>query len=179
MHQMFTINYFCIVMSKRIFIVAILLICYCCNSQKKTTNITTSKIEKTLFKIEKSEKQWKKDLTPMEFYILRQAGTERAFSGKYNKHFKPGLYVCTACDNPLYDSKYKYDSKSGWPSFDRGINKSILLDVDYILGYPRTELKCKSCGGHLGHLFNDGPKNTTGNRHCINSAALKFIPKKK
>jgi peptide-methionine (R)-S-oxide reductase len=165
-------------MLKKIFIPIILSICYCCNSQKKTINKPSSIIEKTQFKIEKSEEQWKKDLTAMEFYILRQAGTERAFSGKYDKHFKPGLYVCSACDNPLYDSKFKYDSKSGWPSFDRGINNNIILDIDYNLGYPRTELKCKSCGGHLGHLFTDGPKSTTGNRHCVNSVALKFIPKK-
>jgi peptide-methionine (R)-S-oxide reductase len=158
---------------KNLFIV--LSICYSCNSQKSTKQ--GSEIEKNQFEVEKSNDQWKKDLTPMEFYVLRQSGTERAFSGKYNKHNEPGLYVCAACDNPLYDSKHKYDSKSGWPSFDRGVNKNILLDVDYNLGYPRTELKCKSCGSHLGHLFNDGPRNTTGNRHCINSVALKFISK--
>ena len=125
-------------MSKKIFIPIIFSICYCCNSQKKTTNKPSSIIEKTQFKIEKSEEQWKKDLTAMEFYILRQAGTERAFSGKYDKHFKPGLYVCSACDNPLYDSKFKYDSKSGWPSFDRGINNNIILDIDYNLGCKST-----------------------------------------
>ena len=89
-----------------------------------------------------------------------------------------GIYVCAACQSPLYESSYKYDSKSGWPSFDRGIRKNIEFDVDYKLGYPRSELKCSSCGGHLGHLFNDGPRNTTGERHCINSAALNFIPNK-
>tara|TARA_B100001057_G_scaffold500464_1_gene615679 strand:+ start:4129 stop:4629 length:501 start_codon:yes stop_codon:yes gene_type:complete len=163
-------------MSREIYLFIILLVCYCCNSQK--TSKRSNNVNNVQFKIEKSNEQWKKDLTSMEFYVLRQAGTERPFSGKYDKHYKSGFYVCAACNNPLYDSKYKYDSKSGWPSFDRGIDKSILLDIDYDLGYPRTELKCISCGSHLGHMFKDGPKNTTGNRHCINSVALKFIPKK-
>ena len=87
-----------------------------------------------------------------------------------------GTYVCAACKTPLYKSKYKYDSGSGWPSFDRAIKKNVELDVDYKIGYARTELKCNTCGGHLGHSFDDGPKNTTGKRHCINGAALEFIP---
>ena len=94
-----------------------------------------------------------------------------------NKFYEEGLYVCAGCQTPLYESTYKYDSKSGWPSFDRGIDENIEYDVDYKIGYARTELKCKMCGGHLGHMFEDGPRNTTGKRHCINSAALAFIPK--
>ena len=83
------------------------------------------------------------------------------------------------CGNPLYESNNKYESNCGWPSFDRAVENSIDYDVDYKLGYPRTELKCSNCGGHLGHVFNDGPKETTGKRHCINSAALNFISNEK
>ena len=114
----------------------------------------------------------------MQFYILRKAGTERAFTSQLNKNYSVGVYVCAACKTPLYESKYKYDSGSGWPSFDRAITKAIEFDVDYKIGYARTELKCNTCGGHLGHSFEDGPKETTGIRHCINGAALEFIPEK-
>ena len=112
----------------------------------------------------------------MSYYVLREAGTERAFTGVLNYNKNKGLYVCAGCKAPLYESKYKYESGSGWPSFDRGIEENLEYDVDYKIGYPRSELKCNKCGGHLGHMFNDGPKNTTGQRHCINSAALIFIP---
>ena len=93
-------------------------------------------------------------------------------------NYKKGVYVCAACKTPLYKSEHKYDSRSGWPSFDRAIKKNVELDVDYKIGYARTELKCNTCGGHLGHSFNDGPRETTGERHCINGAALEFIPSK-
>ena len=147
-----------------------------CQSQK--SNKKNKNSSHTKYKIEKTDVQWKNELNSIQYYVLRQAGTERAFSGEYNKTYNAGIYVCAACQSPLYESRYKYDSKSGWPSFDRGIRKNIEFDVDYKLGYPRSELKCSSCGGHLGHLFNDGPRNTTGERHCINSAALNFIPNK-
>ncbi|MDA9685342.1 peptide-methionine (R)-S-oxide reductase MsrB [Flavobacteriaceae bacterium] len=147
--------------------------CQSQNSNKKNKNSSHTK-----YKIEKTDAQWKNELSSIQYYVLRQAGTERAFSGEYDKNYNSGIYVCAACQSPLYESRYKYDSKSGWPSFDRGIRKNIEFDVDYKLGYPRSELKCSSCGGHLGHLFNDGPRNTTGERHCINSAALNFIPNK-
>ena len=83
--------------------------------------------------------------------------------------------MCIACDSKLYDSENKFDSGSGWPSFDRGNDNNIEYSIDYKIGYPRVELKCNKCGGHLGHMFEDGPRKTTGKRHCINSAALKFI----
>lgn len=136
-----------------------------------------SKKEKT-YAVEKTTAEWKKLLTPMEFYVLREAGTERAFTSKLNKNYKKGVYVCAACKTPLYKSEHKFDSGSGWPSFDRAIKENIELDVDYKIGYARTELKCNTCGGHLGHSFNDGPKETTGKRHCINGVALKFIAAK-
>lgn len=137
------------------------------NSEKKKT-----------YQIEKSESEWKKLLSPMQFYVLREAGTERAFSSSLNQNKEKGVYVCAACKTPLYKSENKYDSGSGWPSFDRGIKENIELDVDYKIGYERTELKCNTCGGHLGHSFDDGPQKTTGKRHCINGVALQFIPEK-
>mgnify|MGYP001476222005 FL=1 len=134
--------------------------------------------EKKEYKVEKSNTEWKKLLSPMEYYVLREAGTERAFTSPLNKNYKKGTYVCAACKTPLYASEYKFDSGTGWPSFDRAIEGSVELDVDYKLGYARTELKCNTCGGHLGHSFNDGPQKTTGKRHCINGVALEFIAKK-
>ncbi|WP_373940720.1 peptide-methionine (R)-S-oxide reductase MsrB [Polaribacter sejongensis] len=116
-------------------------------------------------------------MTAKQYYILREAGTEKPFSSSFNTNKTKGTYVCAACETPLYKSEYKYDSGSGWPSFDRAIKKNVELDVDYKIGYARTELKCNTCGGHLGHSFDDGPKNTTGKRHCINGDALKFITK--
>ena len=132
------------------------------------------KVDK-IYTIMKTEVEWKKQLTSMQYYVLREAGTERSFTSPLNYNKENGLYVCAACNTPLYDSNYKFDSGSGWPSFDRAISNNVELDVDYEIGYARTELKCATCGGHLGHSFNDGPKNTTGERHCINGVALKFV----
>ncbi|MDP5093193.1 MAG: peptide-methionine (R)-S-oxide reductase MsrB [Polaribacter sp.] len=145
-----------------------------CNS-----NAQTNSKKKREYKVIKTVEEWKKELSPMAFYVLREAGTERAFSSPLNNNKEKGTYVCAACKTPLYESKYKYDSGSGWPSFDRGIKENIELDVDYKIGYERTELKCNTCGGHLGHSFDDGPQKTTGKRHCINGVALEFIPEKK
>ena len=126
--------------------------------------------------ITKSEAEWKDQLPEIAYYVLRKAGTERAFSGHLNFVKDKGTFVCAGCQAPLYESKYKFDSGTGWPSFDRGVEENLEYDVDYKIGYPRSELKCNKCGGHLGHMFSDGPQNTTGKRHCINSAALNFIP---
>lgn len=134
--------------------------------------------EKKEYKVEKSNTEWKKLLSPMEYYVLREAGTERSFTSPLNKNYKKGTYVCAACKTSLYASEHKFDSGTGWPSFDRAIEGNVELDVDYKLGYARTELKCNTCGGHLGHSFNDGPQKTTGKRHCINGVALEFIAKK-
>ena len=136
----------------------------------------SSKVKKN-YKVDKTDTEWKKILSPMQYYVLREAGTERAFTSEFNDNHKKGTFVCAACETPLYKSDHKFDSGSGWPSFDRAITKNVELDVDYKIGYARTELKCNTCGGHLGHSFNDGPK-TTGKRHCINGVALKFIPSK-
>ena len=143
-----------------------------------TSNAQKKKAVSKVYKVVKTETEWKQLLTPAQYNVLRQAGTERAFTHPFNSNTAKGTYVCAACNTPLYESAYKYDSGSGWPSFDRAITKNVELDVDYDIGYARTELKCNTCGGHLGHSFNDGPRNTTGMRHCINGVALKFIPKK-
>lgn len=158
---------------KKIVGLFVLTILISCNGKAQTS----SKNKKS-YKVEKSNAEWKALLSPMEYYILREAGTERAFSSSLNNNKEKGTYVCAACKTPLYQSEYKYDSGSGWPSFDRGIKENIELDVDYKIGYERTELKCNTCGGHLGHSFDDGPQKTTGKRHCINGVALEFVPEK-
>ena len=137
-----------------------------------------SKEEVTNFAITKTEAQWKAQLTDEQFYILREAGTERPFSSELNKNYASGTYICAACETPLFESENKFDSGTGWPSFDQEIKGNVAFSTDYNLGYARTEEHCAVCGGHLGHVFSDGPRETTGKRHCINGTALKFIPKK-
>ncbi|MET7030151.1 peptide-methionine (R)-S-oxide reductase MsrB [Sediminicola luteus] len=145
------------------------------NSQEKkqATNTTTAK-----YTIEKSKEEWKKELTDMQYYVLREAGTERAFTSDLLKEKRKGTYVCAACGTALFKSEHKFDSGTGWPSFDRAIEGNVAYDVDYKIGYKRTEEHCAVCGGHLGHVFEDGPRETTGERHCINGAAMKFVPAK-
>ena len=134
--------------------------------------------EKKEYAVTKTAAEWKKILSPEAFYVLREAGTERPFTSAFNNNKKKGTYVCAACKTPLYKSAHKFDSGTGWPSFDRAVKNNVDLDVDYKIGYARTELKCTTCGGHLGHSFDDGPRETTGKRHCINGVALQFIPEK-
>ena len=131
---------------------------------------------KKRFRVTKTEAQWRRQLTRAEYRILREAGTERAFSSPLDKEKRKGTFVCAGCSNRLYSSAHKYDSKTGWPSFYKAIDKGAVgTSVDYKIGYPRTEVHCADCGGHLGHIFGDGPR-PTGKRHCINGLAMDFIP---
>jgi peptide-methionine (R)-S-oxide reductase len=123
----------------------------------------------------KTKEEWKKVLTPEQFHILREKGTERAFSGIYDNHHEHGVYRCAACGLDLYRSEDKYDSGTGWPSFTKPIApENISTRPDDSLFTRRTEVLCRRCGGHLGHVFDDGPK-PTGLRYCMNSAALQFV----
>lgn len=123
--------------------------------------------------ITKSETEWKEVLTPQEYYVLRQKGTERPHTGEYNKFYEKGIYVCKGCQNPLFESKTKYDSGSGWPSYYTCIKGNVKEVKDNSHGMSRVEIVCERCNGHLGHVFNDGPK-PTGLRYCINSVSLSF-----
>ena len=126
------------------------------------------------YTVAKSEAEWKKDLSPESYYILRQKGTERPFTGKYNLHFEKGAYHCKACNAKLFESSNKFESGCGWPSFDQAIEGAIEYIRDTSHGMIRTETVCANCRGHLGHVFNDGPKETTGQRYCINSGSIDF-----
>jgi peptide-methionine (R)-S-oxide reductase len=121
---------------------------------------------------------WRQKLTPEQYRVTRQKGTERAFTGAlYNNHAK-GVYECVACGQELFSSDQKFDSGSGWPSFDSPVNREhVELHEDNSFLMRRTEVMCKRCGSHLGHVFDDGPRKTTGQRYCINSASLNFQPK--
>ena len=122
------------------------------------------------------EKDWKNILDEETFYVTREKGTERPFTGKYNDHFEEGVYKCVCCDAVLFESQSKFDSSCGWPSFDSQINKEAVLTVlDKSHGRIKTEITCSNCDSHLGHVFNDGPTET-GTRYCVNSVSLTFKP---
>lgn len=128
------------------------------------------------FPIKKSEAEWREQLTPEQYRVLREKGTERPFTGEYNDHSAEGTYVCAACGEPLFESGTKFSSHCGWPSFNAPANEESIGEIaDHSHGMIRTEVVCKKCGGHLGHVFNDGPP-PTGLRYCINSVSIEFLP---
>ena len=125
-------------------------------------------------KVDKTETEWKQILSPEQYYVLREKGTDRPGDDGYTKHFEKGTYHCAACDAQLFESGTKYESHCGWPSFDDAIEGSVEYVLDKTHGMVRTEIICTSCGGHLGHLFDDGPKDTTGKRYCVNTTSIRF-----
>ncbi len=158
-----------------VFIVLILFSCKDNSSQLQGQE----KSDSNNYEITKSSEEWIKELNELEYYVLREAGTELAFTGDLWDHKSDGIYVCRACKLPLFDSNTKFKSGTGWPSYFEPINKTnVKEDTDYKIGYARTEVLCSRCGGHLGHVFEDGPK-PTGLRYCINSVSLDFVERNK
>ncbi|WP_298372055.1 peptide-methionine (R)-S-oxide reductase MsrB [Azospirillum sp.] len=127
---------------------------------------------------DKSDSDWKRELSPAQYRVLREHGTERPGSSPLNHEKRAGLYQCAGCGQPLYSSGAKYESGSGWPSFWEALPGAVATSTDHKLAYPRTEVHCARCGGHLGHRFDDGPQ-PTGQRFCMNGAALSFAPRDK
>lgn len=145
------------------------------NSQEKETVAKEMNQKEQNFAVVKTEEEWKKELTDAEFYVLRKAATENPFTSDLLDNNEKGTYVCAGCGTELFKSETKFKSGTGWPSFYQEIEGNVAYDVDYKIGYKRTEEHCATCGGHLGHVFEDGPE-PTGLRHCINGVALDFIP---
>lgn len=143
------------------------------NKQETAYNNPIPKSDRT----ELSEEEWQEKLSPQEYNILREKGTERAFTSELNDNKKEGIYVCAACKNELFSSKHKFNSGTGWPSFYTVVNQNAVGEIiDNSYGMSRTEVVCNYCGGHLGHVFEDGPK-PTGLRYCINGVSLDFVEK--
>ena len=125
------------------------------------------------YPIVKSESEWHNELSDEEFRVLRKKSTELPFTGQYNNHFDKGIYRCKACESPLYDSESKFESDCGWPSYDKALPGALEFIKDNSHGMIRTEIVCAKCGGHQGHVFNDGP-SSTGERYCVNSVSIRF-----
>jgi peptide-methionine (R)-S-oxide reductase len=138
--------------------------------------ISRSGEAKETFEVTKTDAEWLKILTPEQFQVLRKHGTERSGSSPLDKVYASGAYNCAGCDLPLFASDTKFDSGTGWPSFFQPLENAVGTTTDWKLIYPRTEVHCKRCGGHLGHVFDDGPQ-PTGKRYCMNGVSMKFVPK--
>lgn len=154
--------------------IIILSICVSCTGNAQENKLNKRADTKTN-SMKKTEEEWKEILTPEQYYILRQKGTDRPGSGGYTSHFEKGTYVCAACNTQLFESGSKYESHCGWPSFDDAIEGTVKMTPDYTHGMIRTEITCLTCDGHLGHIFDDGPKETTGKRFCVNTSSIKFV----
>lgn len=127
------------------------------------------------FEVMRTPAEWKQRLTPQQFAVLRQAATERSYSSPLNKEKRPGTFVCAGCGLPVFSSRTKFESGTGWPSFWQPLSNAIGTSTDWKIGVPRTEVHCRRCGGHLGHVFDDGPR-PTGKRYCMNGIAMNFVP---
>lgn len=148
-----------------------------CSSERtdaQAESLVKTDIESNKFEVSKTPDEWRAILTPEEFAVLREHDTERPFSSPLNKLYEAGTYVCAGCTQPLYSSETKFDSGTGWPSFYAALPEAVGTSVDSSFFMTRTEVHCDRCGGHLGHIFNDGPQ-PTGKRHCINGVALSFV----
>ena len=163
---------------KLVLIAGLMLISTIGACQSGSKDSSTKKMKASVkYKIEKSDEEWRKELTKEEFQVLRQKGTERAFTGEFDRHKEEGVYTCAACGQELFSSEAKFDSGSGWPSYFKPLSKEAVHEItDRSHGMLRTEVVCNNCGGHLGHVFNDGPR-PTGLRYCINSVSLDFVKK--
>lgn len=158
---------------KNIYLFLLLIICVASQSYSQQNKNTMVK------KVTKTETEWKKELTPQQYYVLREKGTDAPSSGGLTSHFEKGTYHCAACNLQLFESNSKFESHCGWPSFDDAIKGTVDFVIDKTHGMIRTEIVCASCGGHLGHIFDDGPKETTGQRYCVNTTSIKFVKGKK
>lgn len=154
----------------KIVLLSLILIIFNCNGNAQDKD---TKKEIMTYKVNKTEDEWKQELTPQQFWVLREKGTERPNTGEYNLHFEDGIYKCSGCGQQLFESNSKFESHCGWPSFDESIKGSIEYVLDKSHSMIRTEIVCSNCGGHLGHVFNDGPTET-GKRYCVNSISIDF-----
>lgn len=154
---------------KRIAVLGLLLIAIGCKGQTQESK----KQETMTYKVNKTETEWQQELTDEQYWVLRQKGTERPHTGKYNLHFEDGMYNCAGCGQKLFVSDSKFESHCGWPSFDEAIEGTVDYVLDKSHGMIRTEIVCSNCGGHLGHVFKDGPTKT-GKRYCVNSVSIDF-----
>lgn len=145
----------------------------CAQVSKNEAQIIYSEVSESKPKVSKTEDEWKAMLSPEQFRVLREKGTESPFSGEYDKHYEAGKYTCAGCGEVLFVSQEKFDAGCGWPSFSDSEEGKVNFEEDVSLGMSRTEITCANCGGHLGHVFNDGPTET-GQRYCVNSVSLGF-----
>lgn len=166
------------VYAQRLILAALLLSLTMCEAQPKK-DLSASAVPDSVKKIVRSDAEWKKILTPEQYHILREKGTDRPFAGKYYLTREKGIYRCAGCGNELFTSEMKFDSDCGWPSFDREIaGGKIIQQVDRSFGMERIEIICAKCGSHLGHIFDDGP-TLTGKRYCVNSTSVNLVTEKK